>query len=78
MKLSWELHNAIARKYLFEKRNRDIWFLGQLGPIHLEMKDRSFIETNPFSVAILKRFRIESYMDQLKKRAIPLAPELTW
>ena len=36
---------AIARKYLLEKTGIEIFgYLGQLGPIHLEMKDRDFDE----------------------------------
>ena len=60
---------AIARKYLFEKAGIEIFgFLGQLGPIHLEMKDRSFIETNPFFCGDPEKIsELESYMDQLRK-----------
>ena len=60
---------AIARKYLFEKVGIEIFgFLGQLGPIHLEMKDREFIETNPFFCGDPDKIsELESYMDQLRK-----------
>ena len=60
---------AIARKYLFEKAGIEIFgFLGQLGPIHLEMKDTSFIETNPFFCGDPEKIsELESYMDQLRK-----------
>ena len=60
---------AIARKYLQENVGLEIYgYLGQLGPIHLEMKDREFIETNPFFCGDPEKLsELELYMNQLRK-----------
>ncbi len=60
---------AIARKYLREQVGIEIYaYLGQLGPIVVEMADRNEIDNNPFFCADPARVgELEAYMDALRK-----------
>jgi len=60
---------AIARKYLHEREGVEIRaYLGQLGPIVVDMVDPSIIDQNPFFCADPDRLEeLEAYMDALRK-----------
>ncbi len=60
---------AIARKYLAERLGVEIWgYLGQLGPISVDMVDRNTIDDNPFFCPDPARVpELEAYMDALRK-----------
>ncbi len=60
---------AIARKYLRESAGIEInGYVAQLGPIHLEAKDLSVVNDNPFFCADPERLpELEEYMDGLRK-----------
>ncbi len=60
---------AIARKYLRERVGVQIrGYLAQLGPIHLEAKDLSQVDENPFFCADpAKLDELESYMINLRR-----------
>jgi len=60
---------AIARKYLHEREGVEIRaYLGQLGPIVVDMVDPSIIDQNPFFCADPDRVEeLEAYMDALRK-----------
>ena len=60
---------AIARKYLRLRYGIEIHgYLAQLGPIKLELKDRSAVEQNPFFSPDPSRVpELETYMDALRK-----------
>lgn len=60
---------AIARKYLFEHCGMRIrGYLAQLGPLRLEFRDWSVVETNPFFCPDPSRVaELERYMDALRK-----------
>ncbi len=60
---------AIARKYLAQRLGIEIWgYLGQLGPISLDMVDRDAIDDNPFFCPDPGRVaELEAYMDALRK-----------
>jgi len=60
---------AIARKYLRERLGVEIrGYLGQLGPIVVDMVDPEIIDQNPFFCADPARLEeLEAYMDALRK-----------
>jgi chorismate synthase len=60
---------AIARKYLRERLGVEIrGYLGQLGPIVVDMVDAEIIDQNPFFCADPARLEeLEAYMDALRK-----------
>jgi len=60
---------AIAKKYLRERHGIEIHgYLAQLGPLRLELKDRSAAEQNPFFCPDPERVpELEAYMDALRK-----------
>ena len=60
---------AIARKYLTERLGVRIrGYLAQLGPIRLERRDWSAVDTNPFFCADPERLpELERYMDELRR-----------
>jgi len=60
---------AIARKYLAERLGIEIWgYLGQLGPISVDVVDRGAIDDNPFFCPDPARVpELETYMDALRK-----------
>jgi chorismate synthase len=60
---------GIARKYLRERAGIEIYaYVGQLGPIVVDMIDRSEIDNNPFFCADPARVgELEAYMDALRK-----------
>lgn len=60
---------AIARKYLAERLGVRIrGYLAQLGPIRLERRDWSVVDTNPFFCADPERLpELERYMDELRR-----------
>jgi chorismate synthase len=60
---------AIARKYLHEHFGIAIYgYLGALGPIELDLVDRTTVDDNPFFCADPTRVEeLENYMDALRK-----------
>ena len=60
---------AIAKKYLKERLGMEIYgYLSQLGSISVELKEKDFIDTNPFFAGDPKKIEeLESFMDQLRR-----------
>lgn len=60
---------AIAKKYLKEKAGIVVkGYLAQIGPLHIEIKDWSEVENNPFFCPDPARVEeLEAYMDALRK-----------
>ncbi|MFP5299942.1 chorismate synthase [Cobetia sp. SIMBA_158] len=69
---------AIAKKYLAGLGVQVRGYLSQLGPIELEVKDWSLVDTNPFFCGDADRLEeLEQYMDALRKEGDSVGAKVT-
>lgn len=69
---------AIAKKYLASLGVQVRGYLSQLGPIELEVKDWSLVDTNPFFCGDADRLEeLEQYMDALRKEGDSVGAKVT-
>ncbi|TVU73655.1 MULTISPECIES: chorismate synthase [Cobetia] len=69
---------AIAKKYLATQGVQVRGYLSQLGPIELEVKDWSLVDTNPFFCGDAARLEeLEQYMDALRKEGDSVGAKVT-
>ncbi|WP_368448504.1 chorismate synthase [Cobetia amphilecti] len=69
---------AIAKKYLAGLGVQVRGYLSQLGPIELEVKDWSLVDTNPFFCGDAERLEeLEQYMDALRKEGDSVGAKVT-
>jgi len=69
---------AIAKKYLASHGVQVRGYLSQLGPIELEVKDWSLVDTNPFFCGDADRLEeLEQYMDALRKEGDSVGAKVT-